>query len=179
MENRVRVLFSELRFEDELLAPKFACAWSQARSKRAARRTTLKLARATAVIAVCVALCSLVLVSTHRLRQRRPDGAIATGPTKYDANPPRLEPPQQVGRLSEPHHQHSNVKQRYVRWSARAKAARVDQRRLIKTEALAISRWQSPTANLLHSYSEELLKSLPPLNQTLRELKSFLPAESN
>jgi hypothetical protein len=41
-------------------------------------------------------------------------------------------------------------------------------------EAQTLASWQSPTAALLDSPSDELLKSLP-LNQTVDELKSFLP----
>jgi len=41
-------------------------------------------------------------------------------------------------------------------------------------DAKTIASWQSPTATLLGSSSDELLKSLPQLNQTVDELKSFL-----
>jgi len=44
-------------------------------------------------------------------------------------------------------------------------------------DAKAIESWQSPTATLLDSSSDELLKSLPQLNQTVDELKSFLPVQ--
>jgi hypothetical protein len=44
-------------------------------------------------------------------------------------------------------------------------------------EAKAIASWKSPTATLLDSPSEGLLKSLPQMNQTVDEMKSFLPSQ--
>jgi len=44
------------------------------------------------------------------------------------------------------------------------------------SDAKAIESWQSPTATLLDSSSDELLKSLPQLNQTVDELNHFYPA---
>ena len=41
-----------------------------------------------------------------------------------------------------------------------------------------VSLAQYPTLSLLDSQSDELLKSLPQLNQTVDELKSFLPSQS-
>jgi len=44
-------------------------------------------------------------------------------------------------------------------------------------DAKAIESWQSPTATLLESPSDALLKSMPQLNQSGDELKSFLPTK--
>ena len=58
------------------------------------------------------------------------------------------------------------AQRRVVMLAANQKAAR---------EAKAISTWQSPTSALLKSQNDELLKSLPQLNQSADDLKSFLP----
>jgi hypothetical protein len=44
-------------------------------------------------------------------------------------------------------------------------------------DAKTVASWRSPTATLLDSQSDELLKSLPRLNQTVEELNSFLPSQ--
>jgi len=51
--------------------------------------------------------------------------------------------------------------------------------RKAEKEAKEIASWQSPTASLLSSSSDDLFKSLPQLNQNANELKSFLPNRSN
>jgi hypothetical protein len=53
-----------------------------------------------------------------------------------------------------------------------------DNRKLAQN-AKAISDWQSPTADLLNSSSDELFSSLPQLNENASELKSFLPSRPN
>jgi hypothetical protein len=44
-------------------------------------------------------------------------------------------------------------------------------------EAKAIASWKSPTATLLDSPSDGLLRTLPQMNQTVDEMKSFLPSQ--
>jgi hypothetical protein len=44
-------------------------------------------------------------------------------------------------------------------------------------EAKAIASWKSPTATLLDSPSDGLLRSLPQMNQSVDEMKSFLPSQ--
>ena len=46
-------------------------------------------------------------------------------------------------------------------------------------EAKEIASWQSPTASLLSSSSDDLFKSVPQLNENANELKSFLPDREN
>src|SRR5207237_2015523 len=51
--------------------------------------------------------------------------------------------------------------------------------RKAEKEAKEIASWQSPTASLLSSSSDDLFKSLPQLNQNANEMKSFLPNRPN
>jgi hypothetical protein len=46
-------------------------------------------------------------------------------------------------------------------------------------EAQAIASWESPTAALLNSPSDNLFKSLPQLNEKSNEMKSFLQGRDN
>jgi len=64
-----------------------------------------------------------------------------------------------------------------LKLASRREALLVAANRRATREAKTIASWQSPTATLLDSQSDELLKSLPQLNQTVDELKSFLPSQ--
>ena len=68
-----------------------------------------------------------------------------------------------------------------ARLRAERLAARQEANLLInaKKQARAISSWQSPTETLLSSPNDDLLKSLPQLNENSTELKSFLPNRAN
>jgi hypothetical protein len=46
-------------------------------------------------------------------------------------------------------------------------------------EAKLIANWQSPTAGLLSSSTEELFNGLPQLNENATQMKSFLPTSKN
>jgi hypothetical protein len=174
-EKRIQALFSELRLGDEQTAPSFAAVWSRAQSQayRPQRAFNLAFVAATALL-VC-ALVSLALWS--RQWQRKPDALVSVpavptaGPAqvvavKHDVNPPA---PVQKGVSF-------SAKSRALRLAARRQATLVAANKKATHDAKAIASWQSPTATLLDSSSDELLKSLPQLNQTVDELKSFLPS---
>jgi hypothetical protein len=58
--------------------------------------------------------------------------------------------------------------------SAQQNALVAANRRLTR-DAKAITSWKSPTADLLSSPGDEIFTSLPQLNQSASDLKSFLP----
>ena len=174
-EKRIQALFSELRLADEQSVPSFAAVWNRAQSKslRPQRAFNLSFVAATALL-VC-ALVSLALWS----RQWQPKAGVSAnvppvpsvGPAqlvvvKRDVNPPRLVQ-KSIG---------YSYKLRALRLAARRQAILVAANKKAAYEAKAIASWQSPTVTLLDSPSDELLKTLPQLNQTVDELKSFLPS---
>ena len=172
-EKRIQALFSEQRLAHEQTAPSFAAVWNRAQSRtyRPQRAFNLSFVAATALL-VC-ALVSLALWS--RQWQNKQDALASlpqfstTGPSQvvagnYEVNPPT--PVQKgVGMSS---------KSRASKLAARRWVLLVAANRKATHEAKAIASWHSPTATLLDSSSDELLKSLPQLNQTVDELKSFL-----
>jgi hypothetical protein len=57
---------------------------------------------------------------------------------------------------------------------------RTIRQRSVLSEAALLSRWQSPTQNFMQSPSSVSFNSLPQLNQSAKDLESFLPKkESN
>ena len=175
-EKRIQALFSELRLADEQTTPSFAGVWNRAQSKtmRTQRAFNLSFVAATALL-VC-ALVSLAWWSRHW--QRNPDVVAtappvpATGPVKVGVENSEVNSSTPVQRRDS-----SNSKSRALKLAARREALLVAANRKATHEAKAIASWQSPTATLLDSPSDELLKSLPQLNQAVDELKSFLPSQ--
>jgi hypothetical protein len=57
--------------------------------------------------------------------------------------------------------------------------AKLAENRKLQKDAKSIANWSSPTSALLESPSNEIFSSLPELNQSATQLKSFLPSRSN
>ena len=182
-EKKIQTLFSELRLADEQTAPSFSATWNraQARALRPRRAFNLSFVAATALL-IC-ALVSLAWWSTHWHRPQQPN-VVAVTPSgvvpdlKPSAGvPASKESPAPSG--SEPKKSVSAA-HRFAA-SARLRAGRLAARQeanllaAAKKQAAAISSWQSPTATLLSSPNDDLLKSLPQLNESTNDLKSFLP----
>jgi hypothetical protein len=175
-EKRIQALFSELRLADEQAVPSFAAVWSRAQSRtyRPQRAFNLSFVAATALL-VC-ALVSLALWS--RQWQRKPDALVSVppaptvAPTQVPVGISEVNPPTRGQKGIDP-----SARSRALKLAARRQALLVAANRKTAREAKAITGWQSPTVTLLDSSSEELLKSLPQLNQIVDELKSFLTSQ--
>jgi len=149
---------------------------AQARSSqtwRPARAFKLSFVAATALL-IC-ALVSLALWSKYSQHYARQAAVVVMG----TVNPPDVpvkvvkdaagDPP-----LSEGSRNHAASMSRAKRLAARRRALMLAINLKAAREAKAISNWQSPTTALLKSQNDELLKSLPQLNESANELKSFL-----
>ena len=175
-EKRIQALFSDVRLADEQTKPSFAGVWNRAQSKtmRTQRAFNLSFVAATALL-VC-ALVSLAWWSRHW--QRNPD-VVATVPAVPATSPVKVGVESKELNLAKPRPKRDSPSSgsNAMKLAARREALLLAANRKATHEAKAIASWQSPTATLLDSSSEELLKSLPQLNQTVDELKSFLPSQ--
>jgi hypothetical protein len=176
-EKRIQALFSELRLADEQIAPSFVGVWNraQARTTRTQRAFNLSFVAATALL-----VCALVSLAwwVNRSQQRHYVVAgdvppITIGGWK-NVGQTRVDPVREQEPVRGPR---SNEKSRALKLAARRQAVLVAANKKAARDAKAIESWHSPTATLLDSSSNELLKSLPQLNQTVDELKSFLPIQ--
>jgi hypothetical protein len=171
-EKRIQALFSEARKADKQAAPSFAAVWQRAQSqtRRQSRAFNLAFVAAMAVL-VCV-LVSLAWWSTHR--QVNPE-VIATVPPAPVASPVNAGVGKQKVILPKgtTFHPRSPV----IKLRPRSEGPMVAANRKAMRDAKAIAGWKSPTSTLLDSPSEGLLKSLPQMNQTVDEMKSFLPSQ--
>ena len=176
-EKKIRASFRELRLADALVTPRFAVVWNRAHFKSARRHTARNFRIAAAVAVVCFALFSLALISRHWQRNPRSNYAVANGVVQPAASPAQIKKDQELVR------QDGRVqlirKPELVRFAPRRQTAKLAARRSTTGDAIALLRWQSPTASLLRSPGDEVLKALPQLNQTLHDLKTFLPNRTN
>lgn len=175
-EKRIQALFSELRLADERVMPGFAAVLSRAQSRnvRPLRAFNLSFALATALV-IC-ALVSLAVLSRWWQQSQQPSVAVVNVPPV----PIVFPAPSRV--TLEPNHSpsvesghKSSGRARALSLAARRRAGLLAQRRAEIRDAKAISSWKSPTATLLSSQNDALLNSLPQLNESAKELKSFLP----
>jgi hypothetical protein len=175
-EKRIQALFSDARIADEQIAPSFAGVWNRAQSRtyRPLRAFNLSFIAASALL-----VCALVSLAWWSRHWQRDPGVVAI------ATPALAPVPETAGGENKevslpkpgPKRIYSNAKSRGLKLAARHEALQVAANQKTTRDLKAIATWSSPTATLLDSTSSELLKSLPQLNQTVDELKSFLPSQ--
>lgn len=175
-EKRIQALFSELRLADVCVMPEFAAVLSRARSRNVRQLRTLNLSFALATALLICALVSLAVWSKYRQQSQQPSVAVVDvppipsvfpSPTKVTLEPNPFTP---VGPSCQ-----ASERARALRFAARRRTELLAVRRAEIRETAAISSWHSPTATLLGSQNDALLNSLPQLNESVKDLKSFLP----
>ena len=164
-EKRIRALFCELSLEDESVTPRFEELW------RHAERTTPDSARSlrTSFI-LLVATVALIAVGSFALWSR----SRSTPPAQVVvamANPSNPSNPSTSTTVQD----QDKVTQTKPPPQHRKKLARQKKIQPAVQELAILSNWQSPTISFLQSPVTPAFTSLPQLNQSARELESFLP----
>ncbi|MGH9928981.1 MAG: hypothetical protein ACREA9_07100 [Pyrinomonadaceae bacterium] len=175
-EKKIRASFRELRLEDERVTPRFAVVWNRAHLSTR-RQTALNFRLAAAAVIVCLAVFSLALLSRYWQRNPRSNYALANGAAKPAARPAPSKKDRELVQKDE----HPQVVRRPgpESFAPRHQTAKLVARRSTTRDAIALSRWQSPTTSLLRLPGDEVLKAFPQVNRTLREMESFLPNRTN
>jgi hypothetical protein len=178
-EKRIQALFRELKLADERVAPEFIKVWDRAQatspgwtSSGSAPVFRLSFALATALV---ITLSALALWSRYRQPGEQVNPRVATESTLPGSTPApsRATPPPVVAQ--------SPVRVKSNQWPPKLAARRkadLAARNAVIREAVSISSWQSPTATLMQSPADDVLTSLPQLDRSLNELKTFLPNTS-
>ena len=174
-EKRIQALFSEARLADEQTVPSFVGVWNRAQTKtiRTQRAFNLSFVAATALL-----VCALVSLAWWVNRsQRNQKVIIANVPPILNVGPQNVvqAPVKAVVGFTPVPRTYYRERSRVAKSAARRQAVLMAANRKAARDAKAIESWQSPTATLLDSSSDGLLKSLPQMNQSVEELKSFLP----
>jgi len=179
-EKRIQALFRELRLEDDHVTPRFATMWHRAQAGSRAPRRTFNVAFVAATALLLCALFSLAWLTKQW--QRSQQASVAVTPVNsipsVSAAPTGVKQELNVVSESDPNRR-SSSKSLSMRLAVRRHAEMLAARRAEIRSATAISSWQSPTTALLRSPGDALLTSLPQLNKSVDELKSFLPSRSN
>lgn len=167
-EKRIQALFSELLLEDQSSVPQFGSLWFRAQLGSERKRDSLGRPIAVLIsIMATVAMCSFAVWSWYRLTatptldtlNRPQQGMTIEEPLK--SSPVKLVPVSQRDRIE------------LSRQTNIARRRRAE--RKIAYQAALLSRWQSPTQLYIESPTDLALSSLPQLNQSVKDLESFLP----
>lgn len=177
-EKRIRALFSEVRFADSYAAPSFNSMWRRAESRSIQPRRAFNFSFVAAAALVVVALASSMVWLKYSQPSGKNYAAVAnvaassnfTSVVKYGSDATPRTTNQQVAHAA---------KGRAAKLAAARRAMTIAANPRVAGQAKQIASWKSPTASLLSSSSDDLLKSLPRLNENAAELKSFLPNSSD
>lgn len=158
-EKKILALFCELSHADQSITPRFEKLWNRAQTTNP--KAVRSFSRSVAIIATGVVIAvagSLALWLRFKSVETAPS---AVGKTESISTPVE----QKVLVANNPKKQKRVTRQRKSRL-------------VVTTEPVTLSRWQSPTAILMEPSSNTLLKTSPQLDQSVRELESFLPIEA-
>lgn len=173
-EKKIRALFRELKLEDERAAPGFAGVWNRAQATSTRPRQAFKISFTVAAALLLLTLCSLPLWSRNWQRGQQSYASVASAsPTPVATFSPPTELELKQPDKNEPRHRvRAN---HWTRKLAARRQAELAARNAAIREAVVLASWQSPTATLMQSPADDVLTSLPQLNQSAAELKAFLP----
>lgn len=160
-EKRIRELFREMRQEDERAAPPFVRDWEVARSQTGQLRSRHYILRfAAAAGMLCAAALTAFILLRENPGRRIQSAAVVPEPLSVSD----LTAKQTAHAVDSAPVSHVKKSWKPVR------RTRVVGRR--ESAGSPISTWQSPTASLLSSVSEEILKTVPRLDESLQEMRS-------
>jgi len=174
-EKKLQALFSELKAADEETTPHFGATWNGA--PIAPRK--IRVFNPGFVAAMILLACGVVAFAVWSRYSRTttsPQPLIATVPPSpaTGAEAPALTTKEPQA----PKPKSAVIVARRNKATSRHNAMLAANRRLEK-DAKSIANWSSPTSALLESPSDEIFSSLPQLNQSATQLKSFLPSRAN
>src|SRR5262249_23060984 len=160
-ERTIRELFEQLRRDDELSAPPFAAGLEGARSGRE-RADRYRFVQPTAVTIVVLLLLGGVWLSFPKQSAKTQPpidvGNFETPAPNIESLPtPETTPPSVANRpMKSDRHRQKLVRPRPA--------------------ALLVSQWRSPTVSLLRLPGEQLLKTVPQLDESLIEIRPLAPS---
>ena len=171
-EKRIRQLFLEMSSDEQRRAPEFARVLAAANSEMARsqnRARSLRLAMGVAMLCAALLIAMAIIVKSSK-----PQSTVA--PERASAPASQPEQPQSVA----PSQRNLGAANDAVPRTLVPK--RIRHRRTPDRMAIAMKSlfaWRSPTASLLKTPDDELLRSLPRLGESLQTMKSFSPDQLN
>ena len=164
-EKKIQALFSELSLQDQSAAPAFEELWASAAMKASAPARSVSRPLLAVTVALLIVATSWAAWSWYRSTPSSHEQAI-------NVSPQTVLPPTFQQLAPEPKPLTVTFKPR----SNRPHKPRLHQpERPAITEAALLSSWQSPTRIFMQSPTAVNFSSLPQLNQSVEQLKQFLP----
>jgi cell division protein FtsN len=165
-EKRIQALFSELSLEDQSHAPRFDKLWRAGESTFRTPRFSRSLVALAA--SVLLAVAGLVVAWTQYTRTEAPIERNVQNVTPQPIPVTSPSPETQSQKLAAVPRRARSHSHRLV-----ARQKQID--RALQQQAALLANWQSPTDEFMTSPAASVFKSLPQLNQSAKDLESFLP----
>ena len=164
-EKKIQALFSELSLADQKHAPGFEKLWRAREVTRTASRSRkpLVLVAATLLIAAAALIGAWIRYAPVQTPIER-NAQNATSQTISTPVATRVQEPEKLASVP----RRTQNRQRHF----------VHQKQVERTlaqRAAMLASWQSPTSKFLESPTGSVFNSLPQLNQSVKDLESFLP----
>ncbi len=154
-ERTIRELFQQLRRDNGSGAPSFVSSLTRASSRRESGARPRLVWRAAIVVALLLGGAWLIFSGRD---SKMPGSANVVNSVRAPA--PRIEPP--------PNPTPSSSEDQTIKPDRRHRKQTPDQ---LRHETLLLSQWRSPTESLMRTPGEQLLKTIPRLNESLIEIK--------
>jgi hypothetical protein len=167
-EKRIRALFSELSVADQSRAPRFEKLWHRVENTTPAPVRNFRRPAVAFAAAVFIAACALAVWSWSHTTSTTDNNAVI---------PPQLTTPTPAPAVAETN---DAASPRQIKRSHTPRKKRIERYQPTDpaiTEAAMLWSWQSPTSILMQSPTTLVFNSLPQLNQSVEELKQFLPKD--
>jgi hypothetical protein len=168
-EKRIRQLFREMSLDDRRRAPEFASVLTAAQSGMARSQNPPRSLRFVMTVAVvCAVLLIAMAVLLRRSTPQDPPIQASAPPAPTEEEPAVLPSLPDAPGPGLDHHRSVKRGVRHRRPSTR-----------IEIVMKSLFAWRSPTASLLQTPNDELLRSLPRLGESLQTIKSYSPDQFN
>jgi len=163
-EQRIQALYSELAVLDQNTAPRFQNLWSTPAEQPRTRLRFRLVPIALGVLAVCLSALAIWSLTKRESQTLNNSSANAAAPSSTTTLKKDSGGPSSTSALN--HKQRDRRTRRQNQFLAKATKVR---------NAKSLTSWKSPTQTLMDPPTVSLLTSTPQLNQSVKELQSFLP----
>ena len=166
-EKRIQALFSELSLQDAQVTPAFGKLW---RAASVTQRPPARFSKTlVAVVATLLVALAVLFVAFSRDKSAAEQNVQNVVPQPIPSRPSfqpseKSEPDNRVAQRRTPSHSHRR----------RTLARRPSREPAIEQQAAMLANWKSPTANFMTSPTRSAFNSLPQLNESAKDLESFL-----
>jgi hypothetical protein len=166
-EKRIRQLFREMSSEDQKLAPEFGSVVEAASRIGTSRghAESLRLVAVVALLGLAIVIAAFVLLQPSKPQTIQ----VRTSPLPEQDKEPNVAKPGPALQPTTPEPHRAVIRRSHKPRSSDS----------LSIAMKSLSMWRSPTASLLPTPNDELLRTLPRLGESLRMIPRFSPDQFN